>query len=283
MFDFMVWLQNFRTPFLNKFVEAITISAEEMILIAVICIVLWTINKEAGYKLGLSVILASTTNTIFKLIFKISRPWLLDDRIIPIRQQTATGYSFPSGHTQSGAAMWYSLFESFKKNWFRTLAVIMMLLIAFSRVYLSVHTPADVVASLALAVLITFFAHWVMDQVIHKGFTFWLVILAFVAIMGLVAVKNASYAKMAGILIALLPGYLIESKYIRFSPKAVWWKQILKIALGLTIALGLKQGLKLVFPDQIFFDFLRYFFVGGGAICLAPWLFVKLKLSEQEK
>ena len=283
MLDFMVWLQNFRTPFLNKVVELITISAEEMVLIAVICIFLWTVNKEYGYKIGLAVILSSVTNAALKLSFKTPRPWLLDDRIQPIRQHTATGYSFPSGHTQGGATLWFSLFELFKKTWLRILAVVMMILIAISRVYLSVHTPADVVAALGFAILITYFSQWVMDRIMKKRETFWLILIAVIALIGLIQFPHESYAKLAGLLVALPLCYYVESNFIRFTTKAVWWKQILKVILGLAIAMLFKEGLKLIFPEALFFEFLRYFFVGVGAICLAPWLFVKFKLSTQEK
>jgi membrane-associated phospholipid phosphatase len=283
MLDFMVWLQNFRTPFLNKLVELITISAEEYVLIAALCIFLWVINKEYGYRLGLAIILSSVTNAAIKLSFKTPRPWTLDERIVPIRQETATGYSFPSGHTQGGATLWFSLFDKYEKKWLRALSVIMIVLIAFSRVYLSVHTPADVAAAIGLAILITYFSNWVMDRVTEKRETFWLPLLAFIAIVGLLIFPDASYVKMAGLLVSLPLAYYLETKYIRFTTQADWWKQILKVILGLAVTLLFKEGLKFIFPDQLFFHFLRYFFTGLAGIVAAPWLFVKLNLAKQTK
>ncbi len=87
---------------------------------------------------------------------------------------------------------------------------------------------------------------------------------------------------MAGLLLAILPAYYIETKYIRFDPKAIWWKQILKVILGLAITFLFKEGLKFIFPEALFFEFLRYFFIGLGAVLLSPWLFIKFKLSKKQ-
>lgn len=204
MIDFMVMLQEYRTPLLSKIVELITITAEETTLIVVMCIILWCVNKKIGYKIGLSIILASATNAALKLMFNVERPWVKDDRIIPIRQETATGSSFPSGHTQSGAAMWFSLNRSFKNTAFRIISILMMVLIAISRVYLSVHTPMDVVGALILSVIIVLLAHYIMNIAIDKNNIIPLVIVSALAVVGLFFYKDESYYKMAGILIAYL-------------------------------------------------------------------------------
>lgn len=281
MLDFLVWLQGFRNPVLDFIVEAITISAEETVLLAAVCIIYWCVNKRWGYIVGLAIVLSACLKDSLKDLFKVERPWVLDDRIIPIRQETATGYSFPSGHTQTGGALWASLAILIKSKAFRVVAVIMMLLIAFSRVYLSVHTPLDVGVALVLACLVAAFSYKMIDLLEHKGIYLYLMIMIAVLIGLMFVVRTDSYYKMAGVTISFVPGYYLEHRYIRFSVKGSILKQILKVVIGIAIALGIRLGLGALFPEMIIFDFIRYFTMGISILALAPWIFIKTKLSKK--
>ncbi len=283
MLDVMVWLQQFRNPVLDVIVEAITITAEENVLLIAICLLYWCINKKMGYVVGLAVVLSNNVSSFLKDIFKIERPWVLDDRIIPIRKHTATGYSFPSGHTLSGTSLWASIALCVKKKKFTVLAIIMMLLIAVSRVYLSVHTPLDVGIALILAVGIAFLAYAMITALQDKGI-YWGILLLYIVLIGsLFFIKTETHYKMSGVLLSFLPSYLIEKKYIRFNVKGKWWKQALKVIIGIAVALGIRLGLGAVFPEMLIFDFIRYFLMGMGILVAAPWLFVRLKLSASTK
>lgn len=282
MIDFMVKLQEYRTPLLNKIVELITISAEEMTLIIFMCIVFWCISREHGYKLILSIIVASASNAVLKLIFKVERPWVKDSRIEPIRQSTATGYSMPSGHTQVGTSMWFSILRSFRKNWLTILGYTMMLLIAVSRVYLSVHTPQDVIAGLIFCVIGVLISHYLVDRAMENNTAVPFLVLAVIAIVGLFFVESETYYKMTGLLLALPIAFFLENKYIKFEAKTKWWKQLLKGIVGFAVVMIFKEGLKFILPEGLIFDALRYFFVGVAAVYLAPLVFVKLKLTQSK-
>jgi len=282
MIEFMLKVHEFRTPLLNKIVEYITISAEETVLILVMCIVYWCISREHGYKLILSIILASAASAALKLVFKVDRPWVRDERIVPIRTETAGGYSMPSGHTQTGASMWFSVQRSFKKTWLTILAYTMMLLIAFSRVYLGVHTPQDVLAGMGFAIVGVLISHFAVNKALEKNSVIPFLMLAAIAAIGLSFFVDAGYYKMTGLFIALPLAFYLENKFVRFNAKTKFFKQILKLIIGFVIVMVFKEGLKLVFPDIIIFDTLRYFFVGVAALYLAPQIFVLLKLSEKK-
>ncbi|MEX1377526.1 MAG: phosphatase PAP2 family protein [Eubacteriales bacterium] len=280
MLEFMVKLQDFRTPLLNKIAEFITMSGEELILIIVMCIVFWCISREKGYKLLLSIVFASAFNDVLKQTFNVKRPWVRDERIIPLRVETATGSSFPSGHTQVGGSMWLSISRSFRKPAVVIICYAMIVLLAFSRVYLGVHTPWDVIASLVLCIIGVLFAHYIMERALEKNSAVPLIFVAAVSFLGLFFFKEASYYKMTGILLALPLGFFLENKYIKFDAKGKFLKQILKIIVGFAIVLLFKEGLKLVLPDSLIFQTIRYFFVGIGAIYIVPLIYVKTKLSN---
>lgn len=281
MLDFLVWFQQFRNPVLDFLAEAITISAEENVILVAICIIYWCINKKAGYVIGLAVVLSSAVNSALKDIFKVIRPWNLDDRIIPIRKETATGYSFPSGHTQTGASFWTALALTVKKKWFIIISIIMMLLIAYSRVYLSVHTPLDVIAGLLLAVLIACLSYYMIHVMKISTARFVFVITSVILIIMLLFIKTETFYKMAGVTLSFLPSYMIEYTWIRFNVKSKLWKQAAKTLIGFVIAFGIRFGLSAIFPEVLIFDFIRYFLMGIGILILAPWIFIKTKLSTK--
>ncbi|MBN2878149.1 MAG: phosphatase PAP2 family protein [Clostridia bacterium] len=282
MIELMLKIHELRSPLLNKIVEYITISAEETVLILFMCIVYWCISRENGYKLILSIIFASASSAALKLIFKVERPWIKDERIVPIRTETAGGYSMPSGHTQTGASLWFSLQRSFRKTWLTIIAYTMMLLIAFSRVYLGVHTPQDVLAGLGFAVVGVLISHFAVNKALEKNSVIPFLIFAAVATVGLSFFVDEGYYKMTGLFIALPLAFYLENKFVRFTAKTKFFKQILKLIIGFVIVMVFKEGLKLVMPDFIIFDTLRYFFVGIAALYLAPQIFVLLKLSEKK-
>jgi len=283
MLDFMVWLQQFRSPVLDFIVEAITITGEENVLLVGICLIYWSINKKLGYIVGLAVVMSSCFNAALKEILQVARPWTLDDRIIPIRQETATGYSFPSGHTQNSGAFWFSIAIYVKRKSFTIIALVMMVLVAISRVYLSVHTPLDVAAGLLFAVGFAFLSYHLINKLQEKGIS-WYFTFVWIVLIGLMFfIRTETYFKMAGVTLAIIPSYILEQKYIRFDVRGKLFKQIIKVLIGLVIALGIRLGLSAIFPEMLIFDFIRYFFMGLGILILAPWIFVKLKLSEKIK
>ena len=280
MLDFMVWLENFRTPFLNKVFELITLMGEETFILVVMCIVFWTINKKAGYKLGFSIIINSNFNLIFKEIFSVARPFTIDKRLTPLRvHSTNDTFSFPSGHTQSSSALFTSLAISMKKRWFTIIAVVFMLLIGYSRIYLSLHTPIDVIGGFIFAIIITYFCHYIIDICSKRNIFYPIILLNIPIIISMIFIQTESFYKVAGLGISFIIGYIIESKYINFTVKTTLLKQFIKSILGLAIALGLKIVLKSLFPDEILFHFLRYFLLGSSVIMLSPYLFKTLKLA----
>ena len=283
MIEFMVKLQEYRTPLLNKIAEIVTITAEETFLIAVMCLVFWCLSRENGYKLILSIIFASALNSALKLLYKVDRPWVKDSRIVPLRQQTAGGYSMPSGHTQVGASLWFSLRRSYRKTWFTIIAYVMMILIAASRVYLGVHTPQDVLIGLALSIAGVLIAHYLADKALKNNSVMPFAFLAILAFAGLFFFRDENYYKMTGLLISLPLAFYLENRFVKFEAKTKWWKQLIKIIIGFVVVMAFKEGLKLVFPDTLVFDTIRYFIVGIAAIYAVTLIFVKTKLAISQK
>lgn len=166
--DYLLWLQNLRMqlgPVFDSLFAHITMFGEILIPTLVISIIYWCIDTDAGlYLFGLN-----ATGILFMQLFKTSacvyRPWILSNKIKPIESALAMahGYSFPSGHCMIASTSWGGLaFLLRKRKVIATLIVLLILLIAFSRNYLGVHTPQDVVIGLLSGLVFVFVFHYIM-------------------------------------------------------------------------------------------------------------------------
>lgn len=259
--DFLYLLEKIRVPGLNEFMLLITQLGEETAFLVIALIVFWCVDKRKGYYL-MAVGFASTIiNQFLKLWFRIPRPWVLDPNFTILEQarEAATGYSFPSGHTQMAVGTFGCLAVTTKKKPVAITCIILAVLVAFSRMYIGVHTPVDVLTSVAIACLLivmlrpvaTGWGEKQMKAVLAGLLILTVGLLLFVEYypLGEVDAHNLESGMknvytMHGCLIGMAVVYLAERKYVNFDTKAVWWAQLLKVILGLGVVLLVKEGLR---------------------------------------
>lgn len=158
--EFLHFLEGIRFPLLDKAMLLITNAGDETVFIVIAMIYLWCIDKFDAYYLLFVGFTTTVFNNLVKVIFKTPRPWVRDPSLKAVEAAVpaATGYSFPSGHTQSAVGTFGVVTVTAKKRFLKIAAIILALLVGFSRMYLGVHTPADVlVGFLISAVLVTVF------------------------------------------------------------------------------------------------------------------------------
>lgn len=280
--EFLYLLEKIRVPVLNEFLLAITALGEETAFLMIGLIVFWCIGKRQGYYLMTVGLAGTVASQLMKIVCRVPRPWVRDSNftILEAAREAAGGYSFPSGHTQTAVGTLGSIAAFTRKKWIAAICVVLAILVGFSRMYIGVHTPADVlVGALLSAVLIAAFYPLMLGK--QDRTYFGLVILAVLSIAYLLymeltvfpvdidphnyesAMKNA-YTLM-GCSGALLIVYPVEKRYVNYSEKAVWWAQLLKIALGLLAVLAVKEGLRspleLLFAGHLAARAVRYFLI----------------------
>ena len=164
--QYLLLLQNLRNSTSNAltpFMEMISLFAVTYLVI-VPALVYWCVDKRSGLYTMASYTTTVAINAVVKLTACIYRPWIRDSRVLPAGDAitTATGYSFPSGHTTSSTSIYGALAVSAwkKMRWVSVLCIIFALLTCFSRNYLGVHTPQDVLVGMAEGVLIL----WAMSK-----------------------------------------------------------------------------------------------------------------------
>lgn len=257
-------LESIRTPFLDKLMGLVTNLGGEAVFIVAAIVVFWCLNKSCGYYMMTVGFAGTTINQFLKLWFRIPRPWVKDPNftIVESARAEATGYSFPSGHTQNAFAVFGSPARFFKNTALRIVFILLIALTAFSRMYVGVHTPLDVGVSLIVGTILVFVIYPFfrdMDKSPKKVYIifgiFIVLAAAFVAFVELYdfpadidAENYASGLKNAYMIlfcaIGLMLTFFIDTKYVRFHTQAVWWAQIIKVVVGLAILLALKSVLK---------------------------------------
>ena len=257
-------LQEMRTPFLDTIMALVTRLGEETIFMVVAIVVFWCVSKVGGYYLLSVGFLGTVMNQFLKMLFRIPRPWVLDPNfdIVESAREAATGYSFPSGHTQSAVGTFGGLARMTKKNRLRWVLVVLVLLVAFSRMYLGVHTPLDVGVSLGIGTVLVLVLWPLVRSTEEKpARMLWLLAallgcsVAFLLFMEMYhfpadtdahnlesAIANAW--KLSGATVGMLIACWLDQKYIRFETKAIWWVQLIKVAVGLALVVAIKAGLK---------------------------------------
>ena len=258
--DFLYLLEKIRMPVLNEFMLAVTMLGEETAFLALALIFFWCVDKRRGYLIMSAGFIGTMANQFMKLWFRIPRPWVLDPDFTILEQarEAATGYSFPSGHTTSAFATFGAIGITAKKNTVRVLCAALAVLVGLSRMYIGVHTPADVLVGAATSLVLVGLLHKVCME--EKGMKALLASMIAMAIGLLLFVELYPFPAdtdphnlesgvtnaytMIGCLTGVAIVYVVEKKYIRFSTRAVWWAQILKVVVGLGLVLLVKEGLR---------------------------------------
>lgn len=276
----LYWLESVRTPFLDAVMSTVTHLGEEILFMVIAMAMMWCVDKYKGYYLLFVGFLGTQINQLLKVSFRIDRPWVKDPdfTIVESARAEATGYSFPSGHTQSSVGTFGALARLTKHLWVRILCILACIAVPFSRMYLGVHTPLDVGVSVVIAVTLVLALHPAVEWAKTHQNGMRILILIMIALslaqalyLGITlhgaveeelqnGVKNSF--KMLGATLGFLVGYELDVRYIRFETKAVWWAQILKVVLGLALTLAVKELAYLVFgliPNEPINRALSYF------------------------
>jgi membrane-associated phospholipid phosphatase len=145
--------------------EAVSLFAVTYLIITV-ALIYWCINKRSGIYILSSYTFAVAFNAVLKLTVCAYRPWIRDPRIIPAGDAitTATGYSFPSGHTITATPIYGGIAVSVwkKMKWIAIVCIVLIAVTGISRNYLGVHTPQDVVVALIEGAVFLFAMHKIL-------------------------------------------------------------------------------------------------------------------------
>lgn len=267
-------IQSIANPFFDFLFQLITICGEQIVLISIISIIYWALDKKFGEYIAYSVLTSVLLNNAIKDIFKMKRP-IGEEGIRTLREQTATGYSFPSGHTQSASSFYGSMAIYLKNRVMYIIATVTIILIGFSRLYLGVHYPKDVIVGGILGVLTSLICYKLYNRVENKMLLY--VVTFAIFIPALTFAHSADFIKGMGTYLGFIIGIYIEKRYVNFSTEGNTGNKIIRVLLGIVILLVLQLGLKVILPSGTIFSFIRYALISLIGIGVYPMIFKKFK------
>ncbi|MEF3693032.1 MAG: phosphatase PAP2 family protein [Acholeplasmataceae bacterium] len=269
-------IQLTRNPVLDWVFYILTQLGDQYTFIVIAVILYWVYDKKYAHRFAFTFMLSALVNTGIKEIFKRPRPYIAHPDEVSVEPHWETdGYSFPSGHAQASGVLGYTAYDlskRMKKPFIWKIGLALMILVPLSRIYLGQHYLSDVVVGVLFSFFIAHYTFKLIDLMKDKEEIYTLIIVPFFMI-GLIFVQNHTFFISAGAFIGFAIGYFLEKRYVKYDVSNKASIQIIKVICGLIGAILIKEGLKFVFADTLWFDFLRYFLIGVWVAYGAPLVF----------
>lgn len=253
-------LQNLREALggtLNVFFAFITSIAVDYWVIVPALIIFWAVDKKKGRILMFSAGIGRYLTALLKTIFCVYRPWVRNPAVKPLPEvmSGATGYSFPSGHSASTSSLYAALIVVYRK--YKGLCIfcgIMIFITMFSRMYVGVHTPQDVLVGAAIGFAAAIAGWKIVEWVEKNPNKDWVILVITVVVMTatlfLIAFKKYPMDYVDGKLLVdpkkmtvdgfkdpgtcfgIILGWFIERRFINFSTEGTTYQKVLRCVVG---------------------------------------------------
>lgn len=295
--SFLYFLESIRNPVLDAFFSVVTHFGEETLFIIIGLFLFWCVDKKQGYYILSIGFIGIVLNQFLKIFYRVPRPWVKDPSftIVESARAEATGYSFPSGHTQSSVGLFGAIARWNKNKILKITSIVLCVLVPLSRLYLGVHTPLDVGVSLVIAAALIFGLYPLITKCFENKCAMRILFSVMVLLsLGLVAfvsfyrfpsdvdvdnLKNATENgyKMLGCTLGVLVSFEIDNRFIRFETNGSFPSQMIKFLCGIIPVLLIKGALKsplyALFAGSPVADGVRYFLILVFVGCIWPLTF----------
>lgn len=286
--ELLLFLQSQRTPVGDVLFKLITDLGSGAVAVILIVTIWWCVHQELGFDLACMALGTFYVNGMLKNLFQIPRPFGpawgdLGRPLVPLRLEIS--YSWPSGHAQNAVAIWGYIACRLRRWWFVLSAGILVILIGFSRLYLGVHTLIDVLGGWGIGVLCLEIGRWMLTRInagkvwpMSRQVIVWLS--ALVGMTLLAPFRDAGI--VAGMLVGLGLGQMLQVRYVRFSVRGTWWQRMLRPVVGSVILLPIYAGIKsFVLTARWPIPVIGLCLVPAGMAVawFVPWVFVRLRLA----
>lgn len=260
-------IQSIASPFWDKLFIAVSELGAVGFAVLICLLCYYCFDKELGRKLIYTVLLSLSLNGIAKDLFRVRRP--VGTARIPEASRIGAdytpdgyqySYSMPSNHSQTAAATWSALGFYYKRFSVWIAGAVAVLVIGFSRIYLGVHYPSDVLVGIALgfavAGLAAFASHYFWDANL-----FYLFVCAIMLLSFLLNAPSADTIKSVAALCGFTAASIIDDKYINYKVAGTDRVKYLTLAGAVLVAAGIYFVSGQFLPENPYFDFFKYFII----------------------
>ena len=301
--DILMYLQSIRNELLTSIFTFFTVCTEVPVITVLTGILYWCINKKAGQRTLFALCGSLNINAGVKNFVKMPRP-IGTKGLESLRIETATGYSFPSGHTQTATTFWVSMMYLFRKTWIYIVGILMIIGAGISRLYLGVHWPIDVIVGWGFGILLSILFIKLFDYIDDSKNYYILVVLMLIFGVCTYFIGGEDLYKMFALYTGFALGYMVEDTYINFSTdnesrrrnifaknptrNEGLGKKILRFIVGMISLLAIYLLLNSIEDTLIvgkteeiinIIEYLKYTFVVFWGVAGAPALFKLFKLA----
>ncbi|MFP3043340.1 phosphatase PAP2 family protein [Treponema primitia] len=308
--DLIQHIQGIQNPGFTAFIRFVTALGTEYFYIPVVLLIFWCIDEKKGARLGFLIIFSALMNGFFKELLKQPRPFTLEPSVGLAFEPS---YGIPSGHAQLSLCFWLPLALWISGSRFvksprqamaiRIGAVLFILLIAFTRLYLGVHFPTDILAGWLLGGLtlgLWFALEPRVTAFLDTGGLRARMIAAAIIALGMISLYPSDRS-LGGLFLGFGAGYALMLQYFPFAarPGISVAARCLRYILGFAGGVLIYRGFKVLFPGQgsifsalpywgaasPFYElgrFVRYGLLGLWASAGAPRLFLRFRLAEPQ-
>lgn len=282
MFDvgFIQWLQTFSSPFLDEFFRLFTHLGSHYAYMAIIPFVYWAVDRQIGARLG-GVFLASMwLNGLVKEYLIMPRP---DPELVRVLADEPSP-GFPSGHAQGAMTLWGYLAIALRRRWFTRLAVLLIVLLPLSRLYLGVHFPGDIVGGLILGALLIGLSLGLTHLDLASRMTvrqrmFWIFV---IPLLLYPLYQTGTSEQIIGFLIGFFTADILGARVVPYRERVSPGQQMLKLLIGY-IGFGILVALHMLFVPVGLPAVFGYSVIGVWIAMGAPWLFHTLGVAGMSR
>lgn len=297
--EIMLFFQRIGNPVLSFIANLISAFGEEDLMILILITIYWCFDKKKGFSIFSSLMLSLACMQTLKAIIKAPRPFQVHPELITAdRIETATGYSFPSGHSTGAASFYSSIALLYRKRWIKAFAILLVILVPLSRLYLGVHWPLDVLCGTIIGLGISLFLTAPLLNLFDDkrkirmiylplGVLMLIAALLLAILLHLEMIDEVAFSdlmKLLAVFSTASIGAAVELTTTDFVPAKKGKEKILCFLIG-AVLIALVQASGALIPENIYYlwAFIRYTFIGALATLLVPRLLLKLNLVKERR
>lgn len=270
---FLRTLEGIRNPVFDKLFGLLTYLGDEKIFVVIALILYWCVSKTGGLYTMATGFSSCSVGMASKIFFHVKRPWNIDgyeDIAVDSAVGRAADWSFPSGHTIVSVGTYGAIAVWFRQRWIRIAGIVLAVLIPLTRLYLGVHSPMDILGGALLALVMIFlylplFRAGTKQKIrlaLCLNLAISLACLAWAYFAGgAVEMRFAedpqnlangykNIWQLIGANAAIWIAWEYDEAFLHFDTKAVWWVQLIKIAGGGLLLLGVQTVIRKICGDN---------------------------------
>ena len=304
--NILEWFYNIGTKFGDFFFFFVSEFGATIGILVIMTIIYWCIDKEKGEKIAFVSFFGLILNGILKGLFIAKRPFQYENKAYlrkldgKVLSDSASGTSFPSGHSQGSATLYTSIFKYFKKKWIRIVCICLIILVPISRLYLGVHFPIDIIVGSLIGVLTSILLSILINKFYHKKYLIYIISFCLFIPFAFFSNKGSldnlgmskDFYKSIGVMAGCILGVFLEAKYVNFEIAKSKKLNIIRYFSGIVVMLIIYLGVHFInhidfIRDHHILLYISYFithaFIAVSAIALVPLLFKKLPFLKEDK